>query len=76
MTNEFFLYPVSDTAARRVPFPSNLPLEARAAYMANPPAGVLAEAAVVPFASAPTSQDAPVANIPATVEDAPPLLED
>lgn len=55
MTNEFFLHPVSATHAKRVPFPLELPLEQRDAYMAHPPAEALDEAALVPFVSEPVS---------------------
>lgn len=50
---EFFLVPVSDTIAARVPFPFTLPIAARDAYMANPPADVLAAAERVPHDSRP-----------------------
>lgn len=68
MTNEFFLHPVSPSVAARIPFPVNLPLDAREAYMANPPAEALAEAARVPFDSAPPAP--PVVPPAAPVVDA------
>lgn len=58
MTREFFLHPVSPTEAARVPFPETLPLAEREAYMANPPEAAIADAARVPFTSAPVV-DAP-----------------
>lgn len=52
MTNEYFLHPVSPTEAARIPFPVDLPIAARDAYMANPPAEAIAEAALVPLPQA------------------------
>lgn len=49
MTNEFFLHRVSDTEAARVPFPLDVALEDREAYMANVPAEAVAAAARIPF---------------------------
>lgn len=37
---DYFLVPLSETEAVKVPFPFDLPLEDRADYMADPPAAV------------------------------------
>lgn len=47
MSAEFFLYPLTPRTAARLPFPSDVPLDERDAYMMNPPATALAEAEVV-----------------------------
>lgn len=67
MTNEYFLHPVSPTEAARIPFPIELPLEARDAYMAAPPRDVLTAAPRVPL---PTGSVIPVE--PDSVEPAAP----
>lgn len=60
MTNEFFLHPLTSTTAARVPFPADLPLADRDAYMTTPPADVLA---VSPLVLIPTG-DVPPAPVP------------
>lgn len=78
MTNEFFLHRVSDTEAARVPFPLDVALEDREAYMANPPAEAVAKAARIPFnwlndgahEPAPVPSDpAPVAPVASAIDD-------
>lgn len=41
---DYFLHPISKTEAARVPFPRDLPLEKRAAFMAKPDAQAIAAA--------------------------------
>ena len=76
MTNEYFLHPVSATQARRVPFPAELPLADREAYMATPPAEVLDAADLVPFASELAALPSVAAVVPATHDDDVLTLED
>lgn len=44
---DYFVH-LSAAGAQRVPFPADLPLEDRAAYMLNPPSEVLAVAEAIP----------------------------
>lgn len=65
MTNEYFLHPVSPMVAARIAFPLALPLSEREAYMAAPPADVIAAAERVAHDSRPPAPDAetpPVAD--------------
>lgn len=57
MTNEYFLHPVSPSEAARIPFPVELPLDEREAYMAAPPAAAIATAERVALPSAPPSPE-------------------
>jgi hypothetical protein len=61
---DYFLHPVSATEARKVPFPVDLALAKRAAYMAKPPAAALEGAELVPLA--PAAPPAQAADIPTT----------
>ena len=54
---EYFLHPVSETEAARVPFPARLPIAQRDEYMANPPAAAIAGAELVPLPVAPPEDD-------------------
>lgn len=67
MTNEYFLHPVSPSEAARIPFPVTLPLADRDAYMAAPPAAVLAAAPRVPLPTAPVDPSEP--DAPSTPVD-------
>ncbi len=49
---EYFLHPVSATEAAHIPFPRDLPLDQRDAYMAKPPRAAIEQAARVAHASA------------------------
>lgn len=46
---DYFLHPLSKTEAARVPFPRDLPLEKRAAYMAKPDPQAVAAAERLPL---------------------------
>lgn len=64
-TYECFLYPVSPTEAARVPFPADVPLDKRAAYMAKPPAAAVAAAERVPLTpTVPATPAAPAVTSP------------
>jgi hypothetical protein len=54
---EYFLHPVSETEAARVPFPFTLPFAEREQYMANPPAAIVASAEIVLLPVAPPVED-------------------
>lgn len=62
---DYFLHPISATETAKVPFPFDLPLDKRAAYMAKPPATALATAERVAL---PATVAAPVAA-PTPTED-------
>jgi|694.fasta_scaffold107751_3 hypothetical protein len=59
---DYFLYPLSATEACKVPFPADLALSKRAAYMAKPPAAALDGAERV--ALAPAAPPTPAADSP------------
>ncbi len=50
---EYFLHRVSETEAAHIPFPPDLPLSEREAYMTKPPAEAIAKAERWPYQHAP-----------------------
>jgi hypothetical protein len=68
-TYTYFLHPVSATEAARVPLPADLPAADVAAYVANPPADVLAAAERWPLPALPPASLPPVARRATKTED-------
>lgn len=70
---EYFNHDLGDGTVALVPFPADLPLAARAAYMAAPPADAIATARRLP-ASLFAPPHVP-ADVPADVPDSDPIPE-
>lgn len=65
---EYFAFDLHDGTVALVPFPADLSLDGRAAYMLNPPADVVADARRMPahlYGLAPAPDAAPIADTPA-----------
>jgi hypothetical protein len=66
---EYFLLPLSAEESARVPFPYDLPMHEREAYMANPPADAVASAERVAIPKPPKADDEPAQSVDAPTPD-------